>query len=449
MPLMSGNPAGAVIAAGGSALRNAALRRATEIERAREAGVPESDLPTMGLLRYANPVSATAAVATAGVTKALGESASAGDRFASMSRDLAFGAMAGAFPAFTKDGRFDAKAAFTRAADPRLGAMTPEEVAAHGRAMGGQIGYTRVSDEGRASLWQARNTGTSEEAINAFVANERLGVKGEDPRNFIGLAQSQGLFGVGVDRLLQLIAQNTQAMAMKGVRVDQTGLFDLLRAMRFTPGLEGVGERGVSALNSLGSLTGEIGDELYAPYRQMGRAYLTQHLLKGGGTYQDLMGRFESFAGSPSEQLKAIQAAPAGQRGMVAKAVMRELTLDEARSMSDPGAIFDESGAARHRDKKFELQTLDSMKDGDGSPLLGWAAIAAAIGAKQMESVGTKDAYEWQKWSSANWDRMFQDVGAGFSDLSATFTSEVRSMSGEVSDKLQSLEEAVRSLKRD
>jgi hypothetical protein len=449
MPLMAGNPLGATIAASGSALRDAAMRRARSIEEAREAGVPESALPTMGLLRYANPIAAGAAVATAGASKALGESASAGDRFASMSRDLAFGALAGAFPSFVKDGRFNAQQAFTTAADPRLGAMTPEEVSGYGRAFG-QVGYSRVSDEGRRGLWEARNTGTSDSAINAFIANERLGVKGMDTRPWIGLAQSQGLFGGGVDRYLEIIAQHTQTMAMRGVRVDQQELFELLRAARVTPGLESLGERGGAAFASLGGHAQGLRDEFYAPFQRIGRARMWQAVLSNsGGTTEGLAASLDRFASSPGEQLNALQKGPEGFRGLVTRAMMPQLTLEEARVMATPGAMADSQGRWRGQDQSFAPVTLDKVQDQNGGGLLGWAGVMAAIGARQMQELSGQSGFEFQKWSSANWDRMFQQGGAWVSELGADITGAVNTGNDAIVKQLEDLGRAVRELKRD
>ncbi|HRE87642.1 MAG TPA: hypothetical protein PK095_00760 [Myxococcota bacterium] len=434
---MSSNPFGAAVGVGGSALRGAAMARAREIEAARAAGLSGDALPAMGLLRFANPAVAVAALATAGVGKALGESAAAGDRFAAMSGDLAFGAAAGAFPSFTKGRQLNAQAAFTRAAKSDAGALSPEEVAAYGRNFG-QIGYSRVSDAGRKGMWQALNTGTSAEAINSFVANERLGVSGVDPREAIALAQRQGLFGSGVDQYLSTIAQHTQTMAMRGVRVDRQEMIELLRAASFTPGLTDLGERGPAALASLGAHTASVRDEFLAPFQKMGRARLWQAALRGSnGTLEGLEESFDKLVSSSGDQLAALQQGPAS--GLVARSMMPQLTSKEARALT-PENLEMGQRLGKAFDPLLGLITLDQFKDRDGKSLLEWKGVQSGIGASQMEGAGTQESYEWQKWTTENRDKMWRDLGGWIAGVGADITNALRSTSSDVVQAIKSKE---------
>lgn len=418
--LVAGNPIGAAVRTGSSALRGAALARAREIEEAREAGLTG---PAMGLLRYATPVTIAAAIATAGVGKALGESAGAGDRFASMSQDMAFGAAAGAFSSFHKNGRLNAQRAFAVGADPRFGAMSPEEVAAYGRSFG-QIGFNRVSDAARDGMWQARNTGTSDGAINALVANERLGVSGIDPRHAIVLAQRQGLFGSAVDQYLSTIAQHTQTMAMRGVRVDQQEMLGILRAASFTPGLMDLGERGPAALASLGGHASSVRDEFLAPFQKMGRARLWQAALRGSnGTLDGLEESFDRLVSSSGDQLAAVHTGPAS--GLVARAMMPQLTSKEARELT-PENLEMGQRLGKAFDPLLGLITLDQIKDRDGKSLLSWKGVNSSIGASQMEGAGTQESYEWQKWTTENRDKMWRDLGGWIAGVGRDITEGLR-----------------------
>ncbi len=419
-PGFMGSPMGGGLTAStafmAASLRSAAQRRAEDIE---SGGIP-GGVGAMGLLRYANPIGLAVTAAGAIGSMGISKSQNVNERFAGMSRDLAFGAMGGAFPSFGDGSRLRTRDLFAAGARPENGAMTPEEVAGYGRSYSAGVGYSRPIQTDVAP-WKLRNTGVSDSALFDFMSNARLGQQA-DPSRFIGLAQSQGLAGGGIDRYLGIIAQSTQAMAMKGVKVDQKEMAALLTAMWLTPGMRDVGERGAAAVAGLGDMAGGIQDQLLAPHKAHARALMLQQVLRGGGSYEDLAGRAEKFAGSPSQQFMAVQ-----RGGVLAmKAAMPQLTLEEHRA----GKGINELMMALARTVPIGIRTATGVGDDQGTPLFDWAGVKAQQEAATVGNRGTFEAFRQMSDSIARIERTVQDGGNAISNLS----SNIEKSTGVLSD---------------
>lgn len=419
-----------------AAIQSAARQRAEEIESGAIPGGPAA----MGVLRFANPLSIGAAAAGAVVTKTIGKSQSVGDRFAAMSRDLAMGTMGGAFPAFERGGRLNTREAFARGSHAELGAMSPEEIAAYGLAYGQGVGYSRPVRTDDAA-WRLRNTGASDQSIFSVMANARLGVQNADPSRFVGLAQSQGLAGAGIDRYLQMIAEYTQRLAMKGIRLDMKDQQALLTAMRLRPGGEALGERAVSGMASMGAMASEIGDELMAPQRARAKMLMWQKVLAGGGTYEDIVERAERFMGSPGEQFMAAQRG--GALGI--KAVMPELSLAETRAMQ--GMTWGE--IQRAKGQRFEIRTADKVQDEEGNFLAQWAEIMAGQAARLVNNRGSLEGYAQMTSDASRWERLSQDIGNGLTSLNETLSTGQQRMLKALDDLNTSTKDVKGALERE
>lgn len=404
----------------GSMLRGAAKTRAEAIDAGEIAG----GAGAMGMLRYANPATIALTLATAGVGKALNESSAAGDKFAEISRDLAYGAMGGGYRPFTSRGPggtrvFDPSAAAMSAAALDNGGLTPQEMAARERSYATTVGYTRVN-EGTwgGGRWRAMNSSVSEGAYGEYVANQRLGIKANDPNTAIALGQASGLFGSGLDRYLSIIASATQRMAMRGVMLNDQSTFSLLNAFRLTPGLgDFAGERGATAAMGLSESYKTHSDQSMEPLRQLAMARLDQAAMNDSG------GTFLGFQ-KARERLAQDQVRMTGLLGrglspdmatLVTRSVMPQATWDEAQAI----------GQGRHTsffsDNKLPIDTVTQTIMPDGMNLLSYAAVNAAREARTIAGRPSVAGYEAEKGRSENWDAMFRDAGNFFSSAQAWF----------------------------
>lgn len=379
------------------------------------------------MLRYANPAAIALTLATAGVGKALNESSAAGDKFAGISRDLAYGAMGGGYRSFTsKVGGvrvFDPTAAAMSAANIDQGGLTPQEMAAREKSYAMTVGYTRVNEGswGR-SRWRAMNSSVSEGAYGEYVANQRLGVKANDPNAAIALGQASGLFGSGLDRYLSIIASATQRMAMRGVMLNDQSTFSLLNAFRLTPGLgDFAGERGATAAMGLSESYKTHSDQSMEPLRQLAMARLDQAAMNdSGGTFLGFQKARERLAQDQGRMTGLLgRGLSPDMATLVTRSVMPQATWDEAQAIGQ-GRYTGFLGVK----PPSAIDTVTQTIMPDGMNLLSYAAVNAAKEARTIAGRPSVAGYEAEKGRSENWDTMFRDIGNIASNLQAFVTNE-------------------------
>lgn len=147
---------------------------------------------------------------------------------------------------------------------------------------------------------------------------------------------------------------------------------------------------------------------------------MMQEVLRGGGTYNDVVRRAERFTASPQEQFMAVSR----DRAFVAKGAMPQLTMDEIEA----GRGIDAARLAEARRRRFEVEVAD-VKDDEGESLWSWLKVQARPGAMELANRGTLGGYEQMTVDSAAWGRFWQSIGTGVAELNATLSTSARAHS--------------------
>jgi hypothetical protein len=403
---------------GGDALRKAAKARAEAIE----SGSIPGGIGALGLLRYANPITAAAAAVTMGAGKAIRESSTTGDKYAAIARDLAYGAAGGGFPSFTKGNYFDTTNAILGAARWYL---APDEMASRMKIHAETVGYERHRPV--LDLWRLWNTSASDSAISGYVANQRLGARADDVSRAVGLAQSVGLFGSGIDNYLRIIASATQRMAMRGVMLSDSATLDVLTAFRNTRGLaDFAGERGAQGISGLQERFAAKTQQALDPWASLGDLQLTREAMRQAGG--SMLGYFKAREALTRDPMRMIRALGRGltkdTATMVYRASMPEATWANAEALA--------AGQLGDSREVFAPRTLDRIIDasepGPMIPLMHWTSPGIAQAAREMRDRPRFASYEAEKGRSEGWDTMWRDIGNGINNIQAWLNGQEHSL---------------------
>ncbi len=231
-----------------------------------------------------------------------------------------------------------------------------------------------------------------------------------DPTDLAGLAQRQGLQGPGVERYLSSIQSHIARLATRGVMLDPSAMRGFLAGIEGTPGLEGVGQRGVGAAESLSQRGMSLGDKMRDVHAQFAQAYIDQAVMrdasKSGGDALAIY-RASMKHADPNEGLAALHRAGVGMsdrtRTMLGIGALPGMTPDEADRMTRPGAVIgrgdgmklpvmDTSGVVESRygesmDKWMELSGANQLRD-----------LMHAMTSQKTAAKSDQIGWAWDRW---------------------------------------------------
>lgn len=340
----------------GDRVMDAAKMRAEEIDAAKRAG----DLTgisvggtSMGALRFAGPIGAAATVGgqllAAHIGKGLDLQEQYSTRFGSQAQMLATINQAGLSPDLERFGS-QAAARSTQAwhaSKAMHGAQNWDEMVAtqfaySSAAMGGR---SRMGDAGTPSwlrLMQLKGAGITDEAIAAYATPGRIGATNADPYRLVGAGQAAGLSPTVISSLLQQVAQNTHAIASRGIKVDMDASTAWIeKAVSLGKSPEVSREAYENARGGIAATR----DQFLSPMRAIAEARMWQHAMRGGGSYEDIVGRFDDMEADPTALLASIDTgdmtgrmslrAFTGKKGMEGIAGAKRPSAYPVRPMSD------------------------------------------------------------------------------------------------------------------
>jgi hypothetical protein len=163
-------------------------------------------------------------------------------------------------------------------------------------------------------LMQLKGAGISDEAIASYATPGRLGADNADPYRLVGAAQSAGLSSTVISSLLQQIAQNTHAVASRGIKVDMdsaTAWVEKAVSLGKSP------ELAAQAYGAAQSGIGSLRDRFLQPFQGFAEAKMLQPILAGAGSYEDIISRLDAAQADPTGSLGAVDdGSMAGRLGL-------------------------------------------------------------------------------------------------------------------------------------
>ena len=362
----------------GTAALQAARGRADQIDAMRQSGVPESQLPGMGLLRYAGPIGA-AATAIGGfavnqIDKGLSLQEQTSARYAGWAPTLA---------AALQGGIIGTGYSMRESSAARYGALDAD---AQVRAMQSMLGIGVRQDPSQfLPTLRMGMTGASLDAITGYQQARQFGNNTTTLANAagaIGAGQAYGLTGPGLDSLLGQIAQNTRSMAMRGVRVDAADINALLNRAVGAGISPGVAMQGIqNSQDRVGALI----NNAEAPYAAWGDALIEMQALRGARSDEERIRNLRAIRASPSRIMDTLRGAPA------LVSASHQGTGFENDLTRAPPSPFETTGRAP------QFLDTDGPQAAGVRRAMSYAASRAATDTARVTNLQSPEAYEGQQ----------------------------------------------------